>query len=100
MAIIRDPEGNETSTLFGMVNFKDQNVLEIGCGDARFTWLYADKAAHVTAIDPYREVVETARADLPEMLKGRVQFLESSIEEFAKSFNDQKFDIAIYPWSL
>jgi hypothetical protein len=42
----------------------------------------------------------TARADLPEKLKGRVDFVESSIEDFGKSFSDRKFDIAIFAWSL
>jgi len=47
MAIRIDPENNETPALFDMVNFGGQRVLEIGCGNGRVTWRYADKAAHV-----------------------------------------------------
>src|SRR5512142_1881584 len=52
MTIRLDPENNETHALFEMVNFSGQHVLEIGCGGGRVTWLYAEKAARVTAIDP------------------------------------------------
>jgi 2-polyprenyl-3-methyl-5-hydroxy-6-metoxy-1,4-benzoquinol methylase len=100
MAVIKDPEGNETATLHAMVDFKDQRVLEVGCGEGRLTWRYAGKTAHVTGIDPDRKSVETARADVPENLKERVHFFASTIEEFATSFSGRKFDIAIYSWSL
>jgi ubiquinone/menaquinone biosynthesis C-methylase UbiE len=100
MAVVKDPEGNETSHLHAMVAFKDLSVLEVGCGEGRLTWRYAEKAAHVTAIDPDGEAVEKARANLPEKLKGRVRFLESTINDFAESFSDQRFDLAIFAWSL
>lgn len=100
MAVIKDPEGNETSTLHAMVDFKDRSVLEVGCGEGRLTWRYAGEAGRVTAIDPDEEAIQTARANLPESLKGRIHFLESTIEDFAKSFSYQRFDIAIFGWSL
>jgi 2-polyprenyl-3-methyl-5-hydroxy-6-metoxy-1,4-benzoquinol methylase len=100
MAVIKDPEGNETASLHAMIDFKDLSILEVGCGEGRLTWRYAEDAAHVTAIDPDGEAVETARANLPEKLKGRVHFLESTIEDFAKSFSARRFDLAIFAWSL
>ena len=100
MAVIKDPEGNETSTLHAMVDFKNLNVLEVGCGEGRLTWRYASSAAQVTAIDPDGKAVETARANTPQNLKERVHFLESTIEDFTKSFNHIKFDVAIFSWSL
>ncbi len=100
MTIIKDPEGNETSTLHAMVDFKDLSVLEVECGEGKLTWRYADNAAHVTAIDPDGKAIETAQANVPEKLKERVCFLESTISESAKSFGDRRFDIAIFAWSL
>ena len=100
MAVIKDPEGNETSALQAMVDFKNLNVLEIGCGEGRLTWRYADEAAQVTAIDPDGKDIEAARVNLPERLEGRVDFLESTIEDFAESIRDRRFDIAIFGWSL
>jgi 2-polyprenyl-3-methyl-5-hydroxy-6-metoxy-1,4-benzoquinol methylase len=100
MSIVEDPEGNETSNLHAMVDFENRRVLEVGCGDGRLTWRYADKAAHVTAIDPNGQDIETARLDLPDKLKDRVSFLQSTIEDFSRSFSGRKFDIAIFAWSL
>jgi 2-polyprenyl-3-methyl-5-hydroxy-6-metoxy-1,4-benzoquinol methylase len=100
MAIVEDPEGNETFTLHSMVDLTDRGVLEIGCGEGRLTWRYADEAAHVTAIDPIAEDIERARANLPNQLKGRVTFVETSIEDFAESNRESRFDIAIFAWSL
>ena len=100
MAVIKDPEGNEKSALHALVDFEGLSVLEIGCGDGRLTWRYADQAAQVTAIDPDGKDIEAARANLPERLEGRVSFLESTIEDFAESFPDRRFDTAIFAWSL
>jgi 2-polyprenyl-3-methyl-5-hydroxy-6-metoxy-1,4-benzoquinol methylase len=100
MAVVYDPEGNETATLQAMVDFKGLSVLEVGCGDGRLTWRYADQADHVTGIDPDGESIESARAHLPEKLKGRVRFAESTIEDFARSSRNRRFDLAIFSWSL
>jgi predicted RNA methylase len=100
MTIIKDPENNETSTLHEMVNFDGLRVLEIGCGDGRLTWRYADGAAQVMAIDPDGEAIAAARATMPKGLENRVSFLESTIEDFTKSFGDRKYDAAIFSWSL
>jgi 2-polyprenyl-3-methyl-5-hydroxy-6-metoxy-1,4-benzoquinol methylase len=100
MPIIKDPKGNEISTLKAMVDFKDLRVLEVGCGEGRLTWKYSEDAAQVTAIDPDGESIEKARANLPEKLKGKVHFLESTIEDFMKSFTEPKFDLIIFSWSL
>lgn len=100
MAVIKDPENNETSALLAMVDFTNRSVLEIGCGEGRLTWRYADNAAQVTAIDPDGEDIGNARAHIPERLRGKVQFVESTIEDFAGSSSNSKFDIAIFAWSL
>lgn len=100
MAIVEDPEGNETFALHQMLDFTDQAILEVGCGEGRLTWRYADKAAQVTAIDPVAEDIESARASMPHRLKGRVSFIESSIDDFAESIRSPSFDVAIFAWSL
>lgn len=100
MAIIKDPEGNETFALHGMANFRDRDVLEIGCGDGRLTWRYASKASKVTAIDPDGNLIKAAQAGIPEGLAGRVNFIESSLDDFSASYTGRKFDLAIFAWSL
>lgn len=100
MAIIKDPEGNETFALHGLVNFRGLDVLEIGCGDGRLTWRYADRTSRVTAIDPDGEAIQAAKTSIPENLAGRVDFIQTSIEDFAASYTGRKFDAAIYSWAL
>jgi ubiquinone/menaquinone biosynthesis C-methylase UbiE len=100
MAIRIDPENNETRALFDMANFSGQHVLEIGCGDGRVTWRYADKAAHVTAIDPSPKQIAQAREDLPGKLQDRIEFQDSAFEDFAAASAPSVFDIVILSYSL
>lgn len=100
MSIQIDPEGNETNALFDLVDLDAREVLEIGCGDGRLTWRYADRAAHVTAIDTFAEAIGRAKERLPDSLKGRVEFYPAAFEEFARSHHPSAFDVAILAWSL
>jgi 2-polyprenyl-3-methyl-5-hydroxy-6-metoxy-1,4-benzoquinol methylase len=100
MAIVKDPEGIEIATLIDMVDLTDLQVLEVGCGEGRLTWRYAEKTAFVTAIDPVAEDIEKARANIPLPLKDRIRFLESTIEDFTPPTGEQRFDVAIFAWSL
>jgi ubiquinone/menaquinone biosynthesis C-methylase UbiE len=100
MTIRIDPENNEPRALFELANFKGQRVLEIGCGDGRLTWRYADKAAHVTAIDPFEGSIARAKENTPDDLKGRVEFHHIGFDDFAAGSESATFDIAILSWSL
>ena len=100
MTIRIDPENNETRALFDLVNFSRQHVLEIGCGDGRLTWRYADKAAHVTAIEPAAKLIALAREHLPGELRDRIEFQDVTFEDFAIASAPSAFDIIILSWSL
>jgi 2-polyprenyl-3-methyl-5-hydroxy-6-metoxy-1,4-benzoquinol methylase len=100
MTIRVDPENNEPRALFNLANFNGRRVLEIGCGDGRLTWRYADKAAHVTAIDPFEGSIARAKEKMPDNLKSRVEFRHSAFEDFATANAPSTFDIAILSWSL
>lgn len=100
MNIRVDPENNETRALFGLVDFAGQHVLEIGCGDGRFTWRYADRAARVTAVDSWPEGIAQARENLPDNLHGRVEFHSGAFADFAASSPPSAFDSVILSWSL
>ena len=95
-----DPENNETRALLDIVNFTGQHVLEIGCGDGRVTWLYADKASRVTAIDPSATQIALARKHLPTQLRDRIEFQAISFEDFTAASAPSAFDIVILSWSL
>ena len=75
-------------------------MLEIGCGDGRLTWRYADSVSHVTAIDPFAEGIKRATQSLSEASKGRVEFHNVAFEEFAAVTGPSTFDTAILSWSL
>ena len=95
-----DPEENEIRALLGIVDFRDKHVLEIGCGDGRLTWRYADRAAHVTAIEPSAEQIKLAKDNLPSHLKGRVEFYVAALEDFAFKSQSSMFDLVILSYSL
>jgi 2-polyprenyl-3-methyl-5-hydroxy-6-metoxy-1,4-benzoquinol methylase len=94
-----DPEGDETAALFDLVELEDREVLEIGCGDGRLTWRYADRAAHVTAIEPFEGSVKRAK----ERLRGTnlpVEFRHVNFEDFAAGADADVFDVTLLSWSL
>ena len=100
MTIRVDPENNESRALFDLVEFSGQRVLEIGCGDGRLTWRYADSAAHVTAIDPFEASITRAKEKTSDELKSRVNFRHITFDDFAAESRSSTFDIAILSWSL
>jgi len=95
-----DPENNEPRALFEFADFSNKHVLEIGCGDGRLTWRYADKAEHVTAIEPSDKQIALARENLPEHLRGRVEFHVVTLEDFATKSKSSVFDLVILSYSL
>ena len=98
MPVRVDPEDSETIALHDFADFTGKRVLEIGCGDGRLTWRYAERTAHVIAIDPDAEAIDTAREDLPPALRDRVEFQVSRLEDFKPPH--ELFDIALLSWSL
>ncbi len=101
MAVTFDPEENEVRALQSLgVNFAGRRVLEIGAGKGRLTWRYAAQAAHVTALEPVEERAAAARAEMPGVLRGHVEFLTTSIENFEPGRGSPGYDVAILSWVL
>ena len=98
MPIRLDPERNEPAALFDYAeSFTGKHVLEIGCGDGRLTWLYADQAARVVALDPDSDDIVLAIKNCPPHLRERVEFQVGTIQQFGSS---ERFDLALLSWSL
>jgi 2-polyprenyl-3-methyl-5-hydroxy-6-metoxy-1,4-benzoquinol methylase len=94
-----DLESNETDALFDLVELEGREVLEIGCGDGRLTWRYADRADHVTAIDPFEDAIGRAK----QRLRGRdlpLDFRHVAFQDFATASDSDVFDVALLSWSL
>jgi len=98
MSVIQDPDNLEMPIILDFAgNLDDKTVLEIGCGDGRLTEWLARQAAHVVAIDPNQEKIESARGQLPADLKEKVEYRAVGMEEFRP---ERRFDLALVSWSL
>lgn len=99
MSVRIDPEDTETPALFDFAgSFEGQRVLEIGCGDGRLTWLYAEKAAYVMGIDPDADEIRFALEDRPWPLRERIDFQAVGIQQYDAP--EASFDMAILSWAL
>jgi len=98
MTLQRDPEGFEKKVLHKFVDFSNQHVLEIGCGEGRLTWKYAAAPNLTVGFDPDQDALRVARADSPHDLRGHVHFAQASASHIP--FSKETFDIAILAWSL
>jgi 2-polyprenyl-3-methyl-5-hydroxy-6-metoxy-1,4-benzoquinol methylase len=96
VALTVDPDGVELATIDELVDLRNMRVLEVGCGDGRLTFRYADRTAYVLGIDPDREAIAFAREDRPEELRQRVQFRVAKRVEPPR----RRFHVALYSWSL
>lgn len=98
MTLVFDPEGNELRTLWRLVDYSDQDVLEVGCGDGRVTWYYAHQARSVGAFDPDATAIERARTNTPAELHERIHFWVG--DAAADPLPPQAYDIALLTRTL
>jgi ubiquinone/menaquinone biosynthesis C-methylase UbiE len=98
VAWLIDPEGVELRTLRALAPVDGLHVLELGCGDGRLTFQFADAAESVYAVDPDEERIAAARASLPGALADKVSFEVAGAAEVDAP--DKEFDLALFSWSL
>ncbi len=75
-----DPEEIELKYLREVAGLTHAHVLEIGCGEGRLTWGYADASKHVVAIDPNPQKLAVASRACPRHLHSRVTFAQAQAE--------------------
>ena len=80
------------------VPLNGKDVLEVGCGDGRLTFQYADLTKKVTGLDPSKDEVSSARRATPKRLASRVSFVVGRGENL--QFPDESFDVVFFSWSL
>ena len=93
-----DPVGTESRVIHDLVDFSGKRVLEVGCGDGRMTWRYADRTASVLAIDPSEEKIERAVLATPKNLRSTVRFQVADVTE--AELPRRAFEVAILSHSL
>jgi len=98
MVLTIDPKGLETRAMHDLIDFREKDVLEVGCGDGRVTWGYAVDAATVTAIDLDVASVEAATDHLPETLRSTVSFRVADVTTI--DLPDNGYDVAVFSSSL
>jgi ubiquinone/menaquinone biosynthesis C-methylase UbiE len=98
MALIHDPEGYETDWIHDFVDFRDRRVLEIGAGNGRLTWRYADAVRWTVGIDYDEEKLYFAPRECPPDLRGVAAWSQAEAENLP--FARETFDLAVLAWSL
>jgi ubiquinone/menaquinone biosynthesis C-methylase UbiE len=98
MAVLLDPEQAETNAIHELIDFAGQDVLDVGCGDGRMTWRFAEPAHSVLGLDPVAESIETARASVSAELRAKVSFQVADIT--MAELPHAAFDVAVLSWSL
>ena len=95
MKAVRDPEGAEFSHLVKACELAGKVILEIGCGDGKFTRQYAAIPRKIIGIDPEISDLYEAKGK-----KGSSNsfFIQSMGENLP--FPSQVFDIVIFASSL
>ena len=78
MAIRSDVAGIEKQYLLDMLAVEGCQILEIGCGDGRLTWKYAELAQAVVGIDVTPDTLAEGTRIRPERLAKTVSFLTAS----------------------
>jgi len=94
----RDPEQIEVTYLHRFADVDNQDILEVGCGDGRLTWRYAEQARWVAAIDVEPDRLASAIATLPTSLENTVGFYHTHGETLP--FASESFVGAILAWSM
>ena len=93
-----DPEGVEKRVLHDLVDFNGRDVFEVGCGEGRMTWLYADIAASVLGFDPDDDIISEAREQTPAHLGDRVEFRVADMMDV--ELDEDAYDVGILAWSI
>ncbi len=98
MAALLDPEEAETRVIHDLIDFADKDVLDVGCGDGRMTWRFAEQTRSVLGLDPVTSSIEQARLDMPAHLRSRITFQVGDITE--AQLPAAAFDMVALSWSL
>jgi ubiquinone/menaquinone biosynthesis C-methylase UbiE len=93
-----DPEETETRVIHDLIDFDGADVLEVGCGDGRLTWRFADRARSVLALDPNADRIARALAGRRERGSATIAFQLGDIT--AVDLPAAGFDVAVLSRSI
>ena len=99
MALVMDPAGAEIEALKRITNWRGKRVLEVGCGNGRLTLRLAKfNPAKIIAFDPDPKLIRTARKNLPEKYKEKIEYRVGNAEHVKQKA--EQFDTVVFSWVL
>ena len=98
MTALLDPEEAETRVIHDLIDFAGRDVLEVGCGDGRMTWRFAEQTRSVLGLDPVATSIEQAQLNTPARLRSKVTFQVADIT--TAQLPTEAFDVVALSWSL
>jgi SAM-dependent methyltransferase len=93
-----DSDGRETRAIHALVDFRDKSVLEIGAGDGRMTWRFAEGTRRVIAIDLRKSDIQRAIQTTPDHVRSKVRFLVADATTYR--YPPDRFDVVVLSHSL
>jgi ubiquinone/menaquinone biosynthesis C-methylase UbiE len=78
--------------------FRDRDVLDIGTGNGRLTWLIAPIARSVVGVDPDPDGIREADREARRRHVGNARFKASTAQDLG--VGRERFDTALFSWSL
>jgi ubiquinone/menaquinone biosynthesis C-methylase UbiE len=98
MATEIDPAGVEPRAILQAADFHDGRVLEVGAGDGRLTFRYAEIPTSVVGIDTNEQDIRSTAQGSRAELCGHVRFLCASAT--ALPFSAEEFEVVLLASSL
>jgi ubiquinone/menaquinone biosynthesis C-methylase UbiE len=93
-----DPENKEKNVILQLVSLEGKDILEIGCGDGRFSEILITEKINLTAIDKNVDMILKAKKHFAHNLN--VNFLVCKGEEVNDFFKSRLFDLIFFSYSL
>lgn len=78
--------------------FRDKDVLDIGTGNGRLSWLIAPIARSVVGVDPDADAIRDARREARARGLRNIRFIHGPAQDLGVPA--QRFDTALFSWSL
>jgi ubiquinone/menaquinone biosynthesis C-methylase UbiE len=78
--------------------FRGKDVLDIGTGDGRLTWLIAPLARSVVAVDPDENAIRAAKREARVRGVTNARFEVGPAQDLG--VGRERFDTALFSWSL
>lgn len=97
-SVYRPGDDRELRALRAERQLRGATVLEIGSGDGRLTFLLAQQAATVVAIDPDAAAIRLARRRARDEGLDNVRFKVAPAQR--PGVGRERFDTALFSWSL